>query len=152
VRRGGRACACGRHGCLEAYASGTSIAARARDLLASTDRPSSLRELAEVRAEDVSAAAAAGDTVASELWTETTDLLGQAVTDLVNVFEPHVVVLGGGVTRAGSLLLEPVRDIVRMAAMPPAARAVITLAGLGDEVCVVGAGALALDLMETVRV
>lgn len=149
VRPGGRDCLCGRRGCLEAYASGTSIAARANELLSATDRPSSLRDVAAVRAEDVSAAARAGDELATELWQETTDVLGQAVTDLVNVFEPHVVVLGGGVTRSGSQLLDPVRTLVQTTAMPPAAaRATVTLAGLGDEVCVVGAGALALDLLE----
>ncbi|MBW9095257.1 ROK family protein [Microbacterium jejuense] len=147
VRPGGRRCECGRHGCLEAYASGTNIAVRAGELLADDDRASSLRALPVVRAEHVSAAAAAGDPLARELWDETMALLGQAVTDLVNVFEPNVVVLGGGVTRSGALLLDPVRDIVGRTAMPPAAaRAVVTLAGLGDEVCVVGAGALALDL------
>lgn len=149
VRSGGRDCLCGRRGCLEAYASGTSIAVRANELLVTTDRPSSLRELDVVRAEDVSAAARVGDAVAAEVWQETTEVLGQAVTDLVNVFEPNVVVLGGGVTRSGSQLLDPVRTIVQDTAMPPAAaRATVTLAGLGDEVCVVGAGALALDLLE----
>lgn len=148
VRPGGRDCLCGRRGCLEAYASGTSIAARANEVLSTTDRPSTLRDLTLVRAEDVSAAARAGDALAVELWRETTDVLGQAVTDLVNLFEPHVVVLGGGVTRSGSQLLDPVRTIVQTTAMPPAARATVALAGLGDEVCVVGAGALALDLLE----
>ncbi|WP_205814134.1 ROK family protein [Microbacterium sp. K24] len=153
VRPGGRDCLCGRRGCLEAYASGTSIAARAQDALATDMRSSTLRDLAVVRAEDVSSAARAGDGLAAELWQETTAVLGQAVTDLVNVFEPHVVVLGGGVTRSGSQLLDPVRTIVQTTAMPPAAaRVTVTLAGLGDEVCVVGAGALALDLVEEVRV
>jgi len=146
VRPGGRRCECGRRGCLEAYASGTNIAVRARELLAETDEPSALRSLDQVRAEDVSRAAAEGDELAASVWNETTALLGQAVTDLVNVFEPHVVVLGGGVTRSGALLLDPVSEIVRTTAMPPAARAVVTLAGLGDAVCVVGAGALAFDL------
>jgi glucokinase len=149
VRPGGRDCLCGRKGCLEAYASGTSIAARARDLLAGDARPSTLRDLENVRAEDVSAAARAGDELASELWRETTDVLGQAVTDLVNMFEPQVVVLGGGVTRSGLQILDPVRTTVQTTAMPPAAaRVTVTLAELGDEVCVVGAGALALDLLE----
>jgi glucokinase len=153
VRPGGRLCMCGRRGCLEAYASGTSIAERAAALLATDDRPSTLRAQAVVRAEHVSASAAAGDEVAVELWNETTDVLGQAVTDLVNLFEPHVVVLGGGVTRSGAQLLDPVRDIVRDTAMPPAAAAArISLAALGDHVCVVGAGALALDLTEAPRV
>ena len=52
----------------------------------------------------------------------------------------------GTVTRSGAMLLDPVRETVRRTAMPPAARAHVTLAGLGDVVCVVGAGALALDL------
>lgn len=153
VRPGGRDCLCGRQGCLEAYASGTSIAARANDLLAADDRPSILRDRDAVRAEDVSAAAASGDPLATAVWRETTDVLGQAVTDLVNIFEPQVVVLGGGVTRSGALLLDPVRTLVQTTAMPPAAaRATVTLAGLGDAVCVVGAGALALDLLEKTRV
>lgn len=148
VRPGGRLCACGRRGCLEAYASGTNIAVRAREVLEQSTRPSALRAQQHVRAEHVSAAAAGGDEVAREIWDDTVALLGQAVTDLVNVFEPHVVVLGGGVTRAGALLIEPVRAAVRGTAMPPAAGAVVTLAALGDEVCVIGAGALALDLLE----
>lgn len=152
VHPGGRLCECGRRGCLEAYASGTSIAVRANELLAQSDLPSSLRELDVVRAEDVSRAAAAADPLAREIWDETTALIGQAVTDLVNVFEPNVVVLGGGVTRAGSQLIDPVRETVLATAMPPAAHAVITLAALGDEVCVIGAGALALDLLENTNV
>lgn len=147
VHRGGRACSCGRLGCIEAYASGTSIAARAREALAA-GQPSSLAALPAVTAADVSAAAAAGDPLAAGIWAETVDLLGAAVTDLVNVLEPDLVVLGGGVTRSGALLLEPVREIVAREAMPPAAHAArIELAGLGDLVCVVGAGAIATDVV-----
>lgn len=152
VRPGGRLCQCGRRGCLEAYASGTNIAERARDLLAHDDRPSVLRHEDPVRAEHVSRAASAGDVLAREVWDETTAVLSQAVTDLVNVLEPHVVVLGGGVTRSGALLIDPVRDAVRTGALPPAAAARVTLADLGDEVCVVGAAALAFDLAETLHV
>ena len=95
----------------------------------------------------VAAAAAAGDPVGVAIWDETIALLGQAVTDLVNILEPEVVVLGGGVTRSGAQLLDPVRDIVHAGAMGPAGSAVrVELAGLGDAVCVVGAGELALDL------
>jgi len=146
VRSGGRECLCGRRGCLEVYASGSSIAARAREAVAERGASSALAALPEVRAEHVVAAAADGDPLASELWDETLDLLGSALTDLVNVFEPDVVVLGGGVTRSGDALLLPLRDRIARDAMGPAARAVrVVLAGLGDEVCVAGAGALALD-------
>lgn len=145
VQRGGRRCLCGRNGCLEAYASGTSIADRAREALAD-GRPSSLSGLEAIRAEDVSRAAAEGDPVAAEVWAETVELLAVAVTDLVNVLEPDLVVLGGGVTRSGSALLDPVRRIVLHDAMPPAADAVrIELAALGDMVGVVGAAAVAFD-------
>jgi len=143
VRRGGRRCSCGRRGCIEAYASGTAIAVRAREEL--PGHPDSvLATLPAITAADVTRAAAAGDALAGRLWEETVDLLGAAVTDLVNVFEPDLVVLGGGVTRAGAMLLDPVREIVTAEAMPPAAAAArIVLAGLGDHVGVVGAGAIA---------
>lgn len=147
VRRGGRLCGCGRRGCVEAYASGTSIALRARAALAGGAR-SSLALLDTVTAADVTAAAEAGDELARAVWTETVDLLGCAVTDLVNVFEPELVVLGGGVTRSGSLLLDPIRQQVAREAMPPAARAAeIVLAQLDQLIGVIGAGTLAQDLI-----
>jgi glucokinase len=100
-----------------------------------------------VRAEDVSAATAAGDPLAGRVWAGTVAALVSAITDLVNVFEPDVVVLGGGVTRSGRLLLDPVRSGVLAGAMPPAAAAVrIEPAALGDLVGVLGAGTIALDL------
>jgi len=146
VRPGGRVCTCGRRGCLEGYASGTSIALRAREAVAAAEQATVLSALATVRAEDVVAAAQSGDAVAQGLWNETVEVVGQAVTDLVNTFEPEVVVLGGGVTRAGAMLLDPVRAHVERWAMPPAAAASrIEFAALGDAVCVVGAAVHAAD-------
>lgn len=145
VRPGGRTCSCGRRGCLEAYASGTSIAARAREALAQATT-SVLGASAAVTAADVSRTAADGDPLARAIWDETVELLGSALTDLVNVFEPDLVVLGGGVARAGRLLIEPLAGVVARDAMPPAAGcARLTLTVLGDTVGVVGAGAIALD-------
>ena len=145
VRPGGRPCLCGRRGCLERYASGTSIAERTAEALAAGE-DSALAGTAVVRAEEVVAAAAAGDPLARRLWDETTDLLGQALTDLVNVFEPDLLVLGGGVSQAGDHLLLPVRRAVRAAAMAPAAAAVrVELTALGTAVGVVGAAAVAAD-------
>ncbi|THG29266.1 ROK family protein [Naasia lichenicola] len=140
VRPGGRRCTCGRLGCLEAYASGTSIALRAQEAVGS-GAPTRLSAFDPVRAEHVVAAMQAGDRVAAEIWDDTTAVLGQALTDLINTFEPEVVVLGGGVTGAGALLLDPVRRMVAERAMPPAAAAVrIELAALGQTACVIGAG------------
>jgi glucokinase len=141
VRPGGRACRCGRVGCLEAYASGTSIAERACERVR--------RGEATVLAGDgpltsaaVASAARAGDRVAAEVWDEATSCLGDALTDFVNVFEPGVVVLGGGVTRAGEQLLGPVRAIVERDAM---SRPRFSYATAGEAAGVVGAGAIALD-------
>ncbi|MFF0328596.1 ROK family protein [Nonomuraea angiospora] len=147
VRPGGRRCSCGRLGCLEAYASGTAIAQRAREALAA-GRASSLSAIELPTAEDVFHATDAGDALATEVWNETTWALGSAITDLVNAFEPELVVLGGGVTRSGARLLDPVRVAVARDAMPPAARtARIELSRLGAGVGVVGAGAVAHDLL-----
>ncbi len=144
VRPGGRLCTCGRHGCVEAYVSGSAIAERAVEQLAA-GRSSILAELPRVTSVEV-AAAVGTDALATEIWNDATELLSIAVTDLVNVFEPELVVLGGGVTRTGAMLLDPVREAVARDAMGPAAAAArIVLAGLGDTVCVVGAGAIALD-------
>lgn len=149
VRPGGRTCSCGRRGCLEAYVSGTNIAARASEGIRA-GRTSSLAAVDSLTAAEVAAAATAGDGYAREVWDETTEVLGQAVTDLVNVFEPDLVVLGGGVTRSGPMLLDPVAEAVARDAMPPAAKAArVVLAGLGDVVCVVGAGVVALDALTT---
>jgi glucokinase len=146
----GRPCrGCGRTGCLEAYASGTSIAERALEAVAEAEaagRPTSLARCSPITAEDVSREAAAGDEVATRVWVATTQALACGVTSLVNLFEPELVVLGGGVVRAGEQLLAPVRRIVREQAMGPAARvARVVAAATGDRVGVVGAAAVARE-------
>jgi glucokinase len=133
----GRRCrGCGRRGCLEAYVSGTSIAERAREC-----------GMGEVTAADVAAAARAGDPLAVEVWEETTSALACGLTSIVNLFEPEVVVLGGGVVGGtGEQLLGPVRERVRTGAMAPAgAAARIVQSALGQHVGVVGAAAIAHD-------
>lgn len=150
VRPGGRPCvSCGRRGCLEAHCSGTQIGARAAEAVAqarTAGRPTALAGIEPLTAADVSRAAAAGDPLATEIWQETVELLGQGLTDLVNVFEPDVAVLGGGVTRSGAMLLDPVTRIVRETGMGREADVVrIELATLGDHVGIVGAAAVAWD-------
>lgn len=132
VDRRGRLCrGCGRKGCLEAYVSGTSIAERAREAGLELDT-----------AEGVAAAARAGEPVAVAVWEETVDALACGLTSIVNLFEPELVVLGGGVMRSGSQLLRPVREAVRTGAMQPAGGAKVVVSALGDNVGVVGAAAI----------
>jgi glucokinase len=133
--RGRRCKGCGRRGCLEAYVSGTSIAERALEA-----------GLALTSAEAVTAAARAGDPGAVALWTETVDALSCGLTSIVNLFEPELVVLGGGVTRSGKQLLDPVRTSVRAGAMRPIGEEVdVVLSAFGDQVGVVGAAAIVYE-------
>ncbi|GAA1597469.1 ROK family protein [Kribbella hippodromi] len=142
----GRPCGCGARGCAEAYVSGTSIARRATEAAAGTDSP--LARLG-VTAKDVAEYARAGDPVASAVWDETTAMLGRMVAVLINVCEPQLVVLGGGVTRAGAQLLDPVREAALRQAMPPAARACdVVLSKHGAAVGVLGAAAIAYERLE----
>jgi glucokinase len=129
----GRPChGCGRRGCLEAYVSGTSISERAREA-----------GLAAVTATEVAAAARDGDPVATAVWDETVEALACGLTSIVNLFEPQLVVLGGGVIRTGEQLLGPVRERVRASAMGPASRAAdIVASAFGDRVGVAGAAAI----------
>ena len=129
----GRECrGCGRRGCLEAYASGTSIAERAREA-----------GLKDAGAADVAAAARDGDPVATRVWNETCEALASGITSIANLFEPEVVVLGGGVLRTGDQLLAPVRALVEEQVFGPRPKIVRT--ALGDAVGVVGAAAVAYE-------
>jgi glucokinase len=131
VRSGGRDCRCGRSGCLEAYCSGSSIADRAAEVCG---RPFSAR--------DVVLAASTGQSWARAIWDETVELLGSGLVSMVNLFEPDLVVLGGGVANAGSPLVEPVRRIVADEAMTDTR---IVLAERPELSGLIGAGAVALD-------
>ncbi|WP_314174109.1 ROK family protein [Streptomyces winkii] len=150
VRSDGRRCAsCGRAGCLEAYASGTSIAERALEAAESATRDGEATTLAgreTLTAAEVAQAVRDGDPVACRVWQETTETLGSGLVSLVNLFEPGLVVLGGGVLRSGDLLLSPLRESVARLAMGPAAAAarIVPAAG-GEQAGLLGAAAIAFE-------
>lgn len=121
----GRRCKCGNYGCLEAYASGTAIAVRAREALERDESGSILPELAGgdrdlITSATVYEAAQRGDPLARELVQETARFLGAGIANLLNIFNPDVVVIAGGVTHAGALLFDPLRVEVRRRAFRPA--------------------------------
>ncbi|MFL5928279.1 MAG: ROK family protein [Gaiellaceae bacterium] len=132
----GRLCrGCGRLGCLEAYVSGTSIAERAQEA-----------GLEIAGADEVAAGARAGDPIATAVWDETIEALACGLTSIVNLFEPELVVLGGGVSRSGEQLISPVRKAVRASTMKPAGDgADIVPSAFGDHVGVAGAAAIVYD-------
>ena len=142
----GPVCGCGNHGCLEALASGTAIRRRAREI--ANDHPgSALGRLAmerQVLGEDVTELARKGDEASVRVLRETGRWLGIGVAGFVNMFNPEVVAVGGGASRAGDLILEPVREEVRLRARSPSRDLVeIKEATLGPASGVLGAAALA---------
>jgi glucokinase len=144
----GPRCACGNRGCLEALASGTAISRRAREL-ASEKPNSALGHLAAERkilGEDVTRLAREGDEVALSVLEEAGRWLGIGLAGFVNIFNPEVIAVGGGVMAAGELILESARAEVQLRSRPPSRDLVeIMEATLGPESGVLGAAALARD-------
>jgi glucokinase len=139
----GRKCKCGNYGCLEAYASGPAIAARAIEGL-EAGVPSLLLELAgdvnNTTAETVFEAVVQGDPYATEVMHDTAKFLGVGLANIINILNPEVLVISGGVTRAGDHLFEPLRAEVRRRAFKVAEQACrIVPSGLGGTAGVVGA-------------
>lgn len=143
----GRHCKCGNYGCLEAYASGPAIATRASEALAREDTASLLPamvdgQLDKLTAELVYDAAKKGDALANEIVRDTARYLGAGIASLLNVINPDVVVIAGGVTRAGDALFAPLRTEVRRRAFNPAVKAArIVAAELPGTAGIVGAAA-----------
>lgn len=108
----GRMCGCGRTGCLEAYCSATGVARTAREILATTDRPSLLREkpAEEIESLDVSIAAGKGDEVAKEIFNFTGKMLGEACADFAVFSSPEAFIFFGGLCKAGDLIMKPIEE------------------------------------------
>lgn len=124
IEANGRRCKCGNYGCLEAYASGPAIARRAVEAI-EAGQPTRLpeyvnSELDRITAQTVYQAAHDGDELAEEVVSDTAKFLGAGIANLVNVFNPEVVVVFGGVTYAGDRLFVPLRREVAKRAFKPA--------------------------------
>ena len=110
-RENGRPCGCGRKGCLETYCSATGVARTAREFLATSDEPSLLREMnpEEITSLDVSIAASKGDALANRFYEFTGQILGEACSDFMAFSSPEAFVFFGGLTKAGDLLMKPLK-------------------------------------------
>lgn len=141
-------CGCRDQGCWEALASGTAIEKLGQEALKS-GRTSLMREMIteieEIDGALVTKAAAKGDEVALEIMEQVTNYLGVGVVNLVNVLNPEMIIVGGGVSNAGEMILKPIKEIVAKRALEaPAKEVKIVPAQLGSEVGVMGAIAKAL--------
>jgi glucokinase len=142
VELDGAPCGCGQRGCLETLASATGIARLYREAVGE-------QTAGQASAREVAALAAAGDAAAAAVWSHAVDALATALLSALTVLDLELVVLGGGVAKAGDRLLGPLRE--RLTARctfqrPPR----LTTAVLGDEAAVAGAALHALDLLTSV--
>lgn len=147
IQHRGRPCTCGRRGCFETYCSATALIREARKAMA-TDRDSLLWTLAgepeKLNGKLVFEAAAAGDETAGRVLEEFLDYLGTGVTNLINVFQPEVFCIGGGLAGAGEQIMAPVRQTVEreVYAGENDIRPRIVRATLGNDAGLIGAAML----------
>jgi glucokinase-like ROK family protein len=145
----GVVCRCGNIGCLEALAGGAALA-RDAEVAARSGRSAFLAEAltrdGALSAETVALGAAHGDVPSVELLQRSGRLVGHMLASVVNLFNPAVIVIGGGVARSGNLLLATIRENVYRRSLPLATTDLqIVLSGLGDRAGVIGAAALVAD-------
>lgn len=149
VEPDGRACACGNHGCLEAYFGGTALARDATDAAQDGTSPELAARMAAggpLTAADVAVAAASGDAAALDLIRAGGTRTGQVIAGLVSFFNPGLVVIGGGVTGLGHTLLAAIRTQVYRQSLPLATGNLpIVLGELGQAAGVTGAARLISD-------
>ncbi|MHB8193900.1 MAG: ROK family protein [Bellilinea sp.] len=140
----GPLCGCGHRGHLEAVASGTAIAKYVSERIA-LGAESSLSSISNPSAEDVSQAALAGDALAMQALHQAGTYIGHTLADYLNIFNPSIVILGGGVIAAGSLILDPIKSALRdhVLGLPYLEHVLIVTASLGDNVGLIGGLALA---------
>ena len=139
-------CTCGKRGCAEQYASARALGRQARRALeAQPERPSLLRQAEELSARTVFAAAAQGDALARELLDRTYDLLGLTIAGGCCMVDPELVVLGGGMSKAGQVLLDGVEPRFQHHMFHACKGTKFALAQLGNDAGIYGCFHLALS-------
>ena len=148
----GRPCGCGRSGCLECYCSASGVARTAREWLAASDRPSLLRQLdpEKITSKDISEAAEKGDALAIEIYQYTGSLLGEACANFAAFSSPEAFIFFGGLTKAGELLMAPVRESYNSHALKMYQnKPKFLISGLDDaNAAVLGAAALGWEIKQ----
>jgi glucokinase len=144
---GGVKCKCGNTGCLEVYASATAIVRMTRQALG--QHPGSLLDSIDaddLTSEKIFGAANAGDELAIEVFRRVGTYLGITMANLVNIFNPEMIVIGGGVSAAWEMFAQPARaEVIKRAFPVPARRCQIVRAECGDDAGLLGAAWLALE-------
>ena len=140
VPKGGYSCNCGKTGCLETVASATGVVRVAREKLKSSTEDSVLRDLKVIGSKQVFDAARTGDSLALKIVDQLAYYLGLSLANLGNAVNPEKIVIGGGVSKAGKTLLEPVMNYFKRFAFPKVRTSTtIDIATLENDAGVIGA-------------
>lgn len=137
-------CGCGKRGCLEQYASAVGIVRMAKGMLADCDTPSPLRALSDFTARELCDLARAGDAMACAVLDRWGDYVGRAMSFVACTVDPEVFVIGGGMSRAGSLLTDAITKYYRRYAFHTSTETPIRIAQLGNDAGIWGCAALIL--------
>lgn len=155
VKEHGRACGCGRHGCLETYCSATGVARTAKEILENSHEESLLRKLDinNITSKDVFDAAEQGDKIAKEIFRYTGEILGEALANFMTFSSPEAFILFGGLTKAGHYILDPVRETFESNVLKIYQnKAKIIVSELKDsDAAVLGASALAWEIRDNIQ-
>ena len=138
-------CNCGKRGCVEQYCSATGIVRLAKLHLASSDAPSALRGVENLTCKDIFDAGKDGDKEALAILDQVYRYMGEFLGDVCSVVDPEVVVIGGGVSKAGDVLIQGIVPYFKKYVFHAASEARFTLASLGNDAGAYGAFKLALD-------
>jgi glucokinase len=138
-------CGCGKYGCVEQYCSATGIVRTAKRCLNRSLQPSSLRDIENLTCKDIFQAGAAGDAVANEILEQVYDHLAEFLSDVCCVVDPELVVLGGGVSKAGEPLIKGISRHMHKYLFHACHGVQFSLATLGNDAGAYGAFKLILD-------
>ena len=139
------ACNCGQYGCLEQYTSATGIVRMAKRKLAKCEDATSLRSIEPLTAKDIFDAAKAGDEIAKELVDELGYTLGCTLSNIACVVNPEVIVIGGGVSKAGAILIDTIHEHFRENCFYALKETRFELAKLGNDAGIYGCAALVIE-------
>ncbi len=147
IVKGGRPCGCGRRGCWETYASATGLTLSTKERieeLKANGKNSLMLTASKISGRTAFDAARRGDAEGKRLVDEYIDYLATGVTDMINIFQPEVLIIGGGISAEGDFLIKPLRDIVDADQYTKrnAVRTRIVAATLGNDAGIIGAAGL----------
>ena len=137
-------CGCGAVGCVEQFSSATGLVRMAKKMLIETDKKSTLRNMDEITAKTIIDAAKAGDKAADEIFDKFCDYLGYSLAATAAVIDPEIFIIGGGVSKAGQVLVDRVQGYFKKYAWPGIRGIKFALAELGNDAGIYGAASMVI--------